>query len=35
MAPIERKKIIGWSNKFSYDVIVMAIEEAIFNNIKT
>ncbi|AVQ44934.1 DnaD domain protein [Clostridium botulinum] len=34
MAPIERKKIIGWSNKFSYDVIVMAIEEAIFNNIK-
>ncbi|KOM98693.1 replication protein [Clostridium botulinum] len=34
MAPIERKKIIVWSNKFSYDVIVMAIEEAIFNNIK-
>ncbi|NFD77386.1 DnaD domain protein [Clostridium botulinum] len=34
MAPIEKKKIIGWSNKFSYDVIVMAIEEAIFNNIK-
>ncbi|WP_434305016.1 DnaD domain protein [Clostridium botulinum] len=34
MAPIERKKIIGWSDKFSYDVIVMAIEEAIFNNIK-
>ncbi|KEI74954.1 replication protein [Clostridium botulinum B2 128] len=34
MAPIERKKIINWSNKFSYDVIVMAIEEAIFNNIK-
>ncbi|NFL95119.1 DnaD domain protein [Clostridium botulinum] len=34
MAPIERKKIIDWSNKFSYDVIVMAIEEAIFNNIK-
>ncbi|ENK1243851.1 DnaD domain protein [Clostridium botulinum] len=34
MAPIERKKIIGWSNKFSYDVIVMAIEESIFNNIK-
>ncbi|MBD5586246.1 DnaD domain protein [Clostridium botulinum] len=34
IAPIERKKIIGWSNKFSYDVIVMAIEEAIFNNIK-
>ncbi|ABS40554.1 DnaD domain protein [Clostridium botulinum] len=34
MAPIESKKIIGWSNKFSYDVIVMAIEEAIFNNIK-
>lgn len=34
MPPIERKKIIGWSNKFSYDVIVMAIEEAIFNNIK-
>ncbi|NFD54569.1 DnaD domain protein [Clostridium botulinum] len=34
IAPIERKKIIGWSNKFSYDVIVMAMEEAIFNNIK-
>ncbi|HCL4444706.1 TPA: DnaD domain protein [Clostridium botulinum] len=34
MAPIERKKIIVWSNKFSYNVIVMAIEEAIFNNIK-
>ncbi|MCR1935004.1 DnaD domain-containing protein [Clostridium tepidum] len=33
-APIERKKIISWSNKFSYDVIIMAIEEAIFNNIK-
>nr|WP_082354949.1 DnaD domain protein [Clostridium sp. L74] len=32
--PMEEKKIIGWSNKFSYDVIVMAIEEAIVNNIK-
>ncbi|EPY2274748.1 DnaD domain-containing protein [Clostridium sporogenes] len=32
--PMEEKKIIGWGNKFSYDVIVMAIEEAIVNNIK-
>ncbi|NFV11675.1 DnaD domain protein [Clostridium sporogenes] len=32
--PMEEKKIIGWGDKFSYDVIVMAIEEAIVNNIK-
>ncbi|MGO5066580.1 MULTISPECIES: DnaD domain-containing protein [unclassified Clostridium] len=32
--PMEEKKIIGWSNKFNYDVIIMAIEEAIVNNIK-
>ncbi len=32
--PMEEKKIIAWGNKFSYDVIVMAIEEAIGNNIK-
>ncbi|ENK0837862.1 DnaD domain protein [Clostridium botulinum] len=32
--PMEEKKIIAWGNKFSYDVIVMAIEEAIVNNIK-
>ncbi|MCR1973792.1 DnaD domain protein [Clostridium sporogenes] len=32
--PMEEKKITGWGNKFSYDVIVMAIEEAIVNNIK-
>ncbi|EPY2302592.1 DnaD domain protein [Clostridium sporogenes] len=34
VVPMEERKIIGWGNKFSYDMIVMAIEEAIVNNIK-
>lgn len=34
LVPMEEKKIIGWGNKFDYDMIVMAIEEAIVNNVK-
>ncbi|MCY6958415.1 DnaD domain-containing protein [Clostridium brassicae] len=34
MVPMEYEKIIDWSSKFSCDVIIMAIEEAVSNNVR-
>lgn len=34
VVPMEKEKILQWTNKFSSEVIIMAIEEAIGHNIK-